>query len=436
VSKKVPKPHLSMWTSASFIVASMIGTGVFTSLGYQLLEINTIFPLLLLWLIGGIIAFCGALTYGELATTYPRSGGEYSLLSTILHPSLGFGAGLVSATIGFAAPGVLAAIALGSYLSIFFQNIEPSLFAILIISLIHIIHVKSIKLGTSFQNISTLIKIIFILVFIAFGLNIENPQSLTLLPVEGDMDVIFGAPFAVSLVWVSYAYTGWNTVIYVAGEVKNPIQNITKSMLVSTSIVMILYLLLNFTFLFTTPLMTLQGEVEVALISGIEIFGVNGGKVISLSISLLLLSTISSYIYIGPRVLAIMGEDYKELNFFNKKNIKGIPVNAFALQFFLSIIFILTSSFEQVLIYTSICLIIISSLTVFSLFFSRFKEKNLSRPYKAFGYPLTPLIYLMLNFWILFYSFIHSRFESFIGVCIFLFSIIIYFFFKKVEHNG
>jgi len=436
VSKKVPKPHLSMWTSASFIVASMIGTGVFTSLGYQLLEINTIFPLLLLWLIGGIIAFCGALTYGELATTYPRSGGEYSLLSTILHPSLGFGAGLVSATIGFAAPGVLAAIALGSYLSIFFQNIEPSLFAILIISLIHIIHVKSIKLGTSFQNISTLIKIIFILVFIAFGLNIENPQSLTLLPVEGDMDVIFGAPFAVSLVWVSYAYTGWNTVIYVAGEVKNPIQNITKSMLVSTSIVMILYLLLNFTFLFTTPLMTLQGEVEVALISGIEIFGANGGKVISLSISLLLLSTISSYIYIGPRVLAIMGEDYKELNFFNKKNIKGIPVNAFALQFFLSIIFILTSSFEQVLIYTSICLIIISSLTVFSLFFSRFKEKNLSRPYKAFGYPLTPLIYLMLNFWILFYSFIHSRFESFIGVCIFLFSIIIYFFFKKVEHNG
>lgn len=436
MSKKVPKPHLSMWTSASFIVASMIGTGVFTSLGYQLLEINTIFPLILLWLIGGIIAFCGALTYGELATTYPRSGGEYSLLSTILHPSLGFGAGLVSATIGFAAPGVLAAIALGSYLSIFFQNIEPSLFAILIISLIHIIHVKSIKLGTSFQNISTLIKIIFILVFIAFGLNIENPQSLTLLPVEGDMDVIFGAPFAVSLVWVSYAYTGWNTVIYVAGEVKNPIQNITKSMLVSTSIVMILYLLLNFTFLFTTPLMTLQGEVEVALISGIEIFGVNGGKVISLSISLLLLSTISSYIYIGPRVLAIMGEDYKELNFFNKKNIKGIPVNAFALQFFLSIIFILTSSFEQVLIYTSICLIIISSLTVFSLFFSRFKEKNLSRPYKAFGYPLTPLIYLMLNFWILFYSFIHSRFESFIGVCIFLFSIIIYFFFKKVEHNG
>ena len=436
MSKKVPKPHLSMWTSASFIVASMIGTGVFTSLGYQLLEINTIFPLLLLWLIGGIIAFCGALTYGELATTYPRSGGEYSLLSTILHPSLGFGAGLVSATIGFAAPGVLAAIALGSYLSIFFQNIDPSLFAILIISLIHIIHVKSIKLGTSFQNISTLIKIIFILVFIAFGLNIENPQSLTLLPVEGDMDVIFGAPFAVSLVWVSYAYTGWNTVIYVAGEVKNPIQNITKSMLVSTSIVMILYLLLNFTFLFTTPLMTLQGEVEVALISGIEIFGVNGGKVISLSISLLLLSTISSYIYIGPRVLAIMGEDYKELNFFNKKNIKGIPVNAFALQFFLSIIFILTSSFEQVLIYTSICLIIISSLTVFSLFFSRFKEKDLSRPYRAFGYPLTPLIYLMLNFWILFYSFIHSRFESFIGVCIFLFSIIIYFFFKKVEHNG
>jgi len=411
----------------------MVGTGVFTSLGYQLLEISTIFPIMLLWLIGGIIALCGALTYSELATIYPRSGGEYSLLTTIIHPSVGFGAGIVSATIGFTAPAVLAAIALGNYLSTFFQNIDTAIFAIFIVSVFHILHIKSIHVGTSFQNISTFIKILFILIFIGFGLNIENPQILILLPVEGDIDVIFSAPFAVSLVWVSYAYTGWNSVIYIAGEVKNPLQNITKSMLFSTSIVMVLYLLLNYTFLLTTPLMTLRGEIEVAFLSGIEIFGLNGGKIISIAISLLLLSTISSYIYIGPRILAIMGEDHKELNYFNKKDLKGIPINAFFLQFFLSILFILTSSFEQVLMYTGVCLIIISCITVSSLFLSRFKEKNLYRPYKAFGYPLTPLVYLTLNIWILFYSFIHSTIESFVGLSIFLFSIIIYFFLKKVN---
>lgn len=433
MDKNSLKPHLSLWTSVSFIIASMVGTGIFTSLGYQLLEINTIFPLMLLWVIGGIISFCGALTYSELATIYPRSGGEYSLLSTIIHPSVGFGAGVVSATIGFTAPAVLAAIALSSYLSAFFQNIDTSLFSIFIVTIFHIIHVKSINIGTSFQNISTLIKILFILIFIGFGLSIENPQEINLLPVEGDIDIIFGAPFAVSLVWVSYAYTGWNSVIYVAGEVKKPLQNITKSMLISTGIVMILYLLLNYTFLFTTPLKNLRGEVEIAFLSGIEIFGINGGKVISIGISILLLSTISSYVYLGPRTLAIMGQDYKELKFFNKKDSKGIPTNAFTLQFLLSILFILTSSFKQVLMYTSICLIIISSLTVFSLFFSRLKEKDIYRPYKAFGYPLTPLIYLILNFWILFYSFSESTFESIIGAFIFLCSILVYFFLKKVR---
>ena len=433
MEKNPLKPHLSLWTSVSFIIASMVGTGIFTSLGYQLLEINSIFTLMLLWAIGGLIAFCGALTYSELATIYPRSGGEYSLLSTIIHPSIGFGAGVVSATIGFTAPTVLASIALSSYLSAIFKNIDTLLFSIFIVTIFNIIHARSITIGTIFQNISTLIKIIFIFIFIGFGLNIENPQEVTLLPVKGDLDLIFGAPFAVSLVWVSYAYTGWNSVIYVAGEVENPHRNITKSMLISTGIVMILYLLLNYTFLFTTPIKTLKGEIEIAFLSGIEIFGINGGNVISIGISILLLSTISSYVYLGPRTLAIMGQDYKELKFFNKKDLKGIPTNAFTLQFLISILLILTSSFEQVLMYTSICLIITSSLTVFSLFFLRFKDKDMHRPYRAFGYPFTPLIYLILNFWILFYSFSESTFESIVGALIFLCSTLGYFLLNRVR---
>ena len=107
--------HLDVRTAVSFVIASMIGTGVITSLGYQLIEIESIFPILMLWVIGGIIAICGALSYSELATLYPRSGGEYHLLGIIIHPSLGFAAGIVSSTVGFAAPSVLASIALGNY---------------------------------------------------------------------------------------------------------------------------------------------------------------------------------------------------------------------------------------------------------------------------------------------------------------------------------
>ena len=407
--------HISFWTSSSFIIASMVGTGVFTSLGYQLLNIESVFPLLFLWIIGGFLALCGALSYGELATIYPRSGGEYSLLSSIIHPSIGFCAGLISATIGFAAPSVLASIAFANYLSTIFDINNIKLISIIIIFVFHLIHISSIKVGTSFQNISTFIKIVFIIIFIINGFMIDNPQKLVVIPTGTDFNIIFSSFFAVSLIWVSYAYTGWNSVIYIASEVKKPHKNISKSMFFSTITVMFLYVLLNYIFLYTAPISSLIGEVEVAHISGMYIFGEGGGKIISIGISLLLLSTVSSYVYIGPRVMEAMGEDYTR--------------NAFLLQFLISSLFILTSSFEQVLMYTGISLILTSSITVFALFLSRIKDKNLKRPYKTWGYPITPIFYLLLNVWILYHSFLESTFESVIGLSIFILIILFHFYY-------
>ena len=123
----------------------MIGTGVFTSLGFQLVHIQSVFSLLMLWLIGGLIAFCGALSYGELGTALPRSGGEYHILSQVMHPSIGFSAGIVSATIGFTAPAVLAAMALGSYINALFPVINETLLACFVIIFLHCLHISSIK---------------------------------------------------------------------------------------------------------------------------------------------------------------------------------------------------------------------------------------------------------------------------------------------------
>ena len=426
-----PGRYLSIWTSTSFIISSMIGTGVFTSLGYQLLNIQSIFPLLLLWVIGGIIAFCGAVTYAELGSLYPRSGGEYYLLGRMIHPSIGFGAGLVSATVGFTAPTVLASIALGNYLSAIIPEINGIVVAISVILFFHAMHMSSITLGTFFQNIGTGIKILFILIFIGFGLSMEIPQKISVLPVSGDLNIIFGAKFAVSLVWVSYAYTGWNSIIYVASDVRNPERNISKSMLIATGMVMTLYLLLNYIFLYSTPISLLTGKIEVAFFSGIQIFGNVGGEIISIGISILLLSTISSYIFIGPRIVQVIGEDHELLSIFKKKNKNNIPINAFFFQLILSILLILTSSFEQVLMYTGVCLILTSSLTVLALFISRFKDLKSKRPYKTWGYPFTPVIYLFLNMWILFYSIKESPFESIIGMAIFILSVGIYFIINK-----
>ncbi len=411
----------------------MIGTGVFTSLGFQLVDIQSIFPLLMLWVIGGIVACLGALVYSELGSALPRSGGEYHLLYRIIHPSIGFGAGIVSATVGFTAPAVLAAMALGSYLKAVFPMIDQTIVASIVIVFFHAIHMKSIRWGTSFQIGSTAIKVGLIFIFIIFGFftAADNHQPISIIPKPGDGSILLSSSFAVSLVWVSYAYTGWNSVIYIAGEIKEPQRNISKTMFFSTSFVMCMYILLNYIFLYTVPVADMVGQVDIGYISGVVIFGNTGAMVIGIGISILLLSTVSSYVYIGPRIMQIMGEDHKLLSFLRIKDNKNIPRNAFWLQLLLSFLFIATSSFEQVLIYAGITLIITTTMTVVSLFILRYKEPLLDRPYRVKGYPFTPLIYLIVNVWILYYSFQENQFESFIGIGIVTSSILVHYIFTK-----
>ena len=424
--------HLSIWTAASFVIASMIGTGVFTSLGYQLVDIQSIFPLIMLWVIGGIVALCGALSYSELATIYPRSGGEYHLLSIIIHPSIGFAAGIVSATVGFTAPSVLASMALGNYLSPLIPFIDPIIIALVVIISIHTLHMTNFRWGIIFQDSFTLVKIGLIIFFIIFGFFVENKEQISIIPAIGDIKIILSPEFAISLIWVSYAYTGWNSSVYIAGEIEDPKVNIPKSMIVATMFVTALYLLLNYIFLYTTPIDLMVGKVEVGYIAGQQIFGRFGGKLISLGISILLLSTVSSYVYIGPRIMHAMGEDHKVLGILSSKNASGIPIKSFWIQLIISIIFILTSTFEQVLLYAGISLIITTVFTVIALFVLRITEPNLNRRYKVVGFPIIPILYLMLNGWILYFSFQRAFIESVIGCAIFIIGVVLYFISRKL----
>ena len=419
--------QIGLVTASSLVIASMIGTGVFTSLGFQVVDIKSIFPLLMLWIVGGIIALCGALTYSELGAMLPRSGGEYNLLSKIYHPSLGFLAGWVSATVGFAGPAALAAMALGSYLKTVFPELPADHTAAIAVILFSIIHGSSIDIGSLFQNFFTLLKVTLILVFLGAAFFVETPQDITILPQSGDWELLTSPYFAVSLVYVSYAYTGWNASIYIAGEIKNPRITLARSLLLGTMIVMVLYILLNFVFLYTVPLDVLSGQVEVGFLSGTSMFGASGGKIMSLAIAVLLVSTVSAYIFLGPRITMVMGEDFAALKWLSVKNTKGIPVNSFYFQLMIALIFIYTSSFDQVLIYASFLLILITTLTVAGIFVLRIRQPNLPRPYKAWGYPFTPLIFLVVSVWTLTFVIINKTFESLIGIGILIAGLVIYF---------
>src|SRR5881392_3578182 len=278
------KHTISPLTATCIVVANMVGTGIFTSLGFQVSALPTGFSVLALWITGGICALCGALSYAELGAALPRSGGEYNFLGVIYHPALGFLAGWISATVGFAAPVAIAAIAFGTYFADVFPGLNPLVLSLAVVTICTVVLLRDLQFGSAFQNGSTILKIALILVIVVAGFWVKSSQSISFLPVKGDGALIMSAPFAVSLYWVMYAYSGWNASTYIVGELRNPSRTVPLSVGLGTVLVMVLYVAMNAVLLRTTPVAEMEGKQQVALIAGEHIFGTAGGKVVALFI--------------------------------------------------------------------------------------------------------------------------------------------------------
>jgi APA family basic amino acid/polyamine antiporter len=405
----------------------MVGTGIFTSLGFQIVDIKSAFALLMLWVVGGFVAMSGALSYGELASKLPRSGGEYHFLSKIYHPFLGFLAGWVSFLVAFSAPTALAAMAMASYSHAFFGSGNEILLALAIVIILSLIHSFQIRFGGRFQRIVTFLKIALILFFIIAGFFVTDHQILDLVPGKEDWGQVFSGSFAVSLIYVSYAFSGWNASVYITDEIKNPAKNIPRSLILGTSIVIVLYFLLNYIFLYTTPMEEMEGKIEIGFLSATYIFGNYGGRLMALLITLLLISTVSAMIWIGPRVTMVMGEDYRILRFMSKKNRFNVPVIAIWVQTTITIILIVSSTFDKVLIYAGFIMNLFTLLSVIGLFILRVKHPEIKSKYRVTGYPITPLIFILLSLWTLTYLLIERPLESVLGLITVFAGLIIYY---------
>lgn len=242
-------PNVTTLIATAIVVADMIGVGVFTSLGFQVQDITSGFALLLLWLVGGIVALCGAVCYAELASMFPRSSGEYNFLTRSFHPALGFLAGWLSATVGFSAPVALAAMALGEYAKPILPDLPPVLLGLLVIWLVSAIHLSGTRQGGTFQIASTVLKLALIVGLIVAGLASGGGQPISFAPSAVDWGQVVSAPFAISLVFVMYSYSGWNAATYVIGELRDPQQSLPRALFLGTAIVVALYVALNAVFL-------------------------------------------------------------------------------------------------------------------------------------------------------------------------------------------
>jgi len=426
---------ISVVTATNLVVANMVGTGVFTSLGFQVAGITSDFALIALWVVGGIAALCGALSYAELATALPKSGGEYHYLSKIYHPSVGFLSGWISVVVGFPAPIALAGIAFGEYFKIFAPGFPPVAISLLVIWIITLVHLFGLRVEEMFQNGSTFLKIGLILVLIVAGLLISNPQQLDMNPGPKAFEILVSGPFAVSLVYVMYAYSGWNAATYITEEVRNPAKNVPWALLIGTIAVTVLYLLLNYVFLRTTPKSVLSGQLQVGLLAGQAIFGPIGGKIVSALIGLGLIATISAMAWIGPRITKRMAEDLPKLRLLGKTSAKGTPYAATILQVIIVTILVTTGTFERVLIYTQFSLLLSSFLTVLGLIVLRIRQPKLERPYKVWAYPVTPIVFLAITLHMMAYVVHDKPTESLLGLITVIAGLIIYFFTREAGRS-
>jgi APA family basic amino acid/polyamine antiporter len=318
-------------------------------------------------------------------------------------------------------------MAFGKYFHGVFGVGSPVLLSFAIVWIVAIFHLGNLRTGSLFQNLWTLVKIVLIAVLISAGIMVGPKQPITFLPQPGDTMSIFGAPFAVALVYVMYSYSGWNAAAYITGEIKQPEKNVPRSLLCGTLVVIAIYTALNAVFLATTPANEMSGQLEVGLIAGKHIFGNEGGRVVGGIICLGLISAVSSMTWIGPRVTMSMGEDHWLLRLLGKKNRHGLPANATLLQLLIVNLLLLTKSFELVVVYIQFSLLFCSLLTVIGVIVLRATRPEIARPYRVWGYPLPPIIFAAITIWMMIYLLRSRPTESLSGLATMFVGLVLYF---------
>jgi len=423
-----PRRQLGFSITAAIVVANMIGTGVFTSTGLQARALHDPPTILLAWAVGGLLALCGAATYAELGSMMPKAGGEYVYLREAYHPAVGFMSGWVSLTAGFSAPIAVSALAFSSYLARLVPAVASDAtwlalsldlgghhvfavalgvqqaIAIGLIVVITALHSFDAKLGGWVQAGFTAAKVMLIVGFIACGLLVGHGDWHNLHSQHGGLANAATGSFALALMYVSFSYSGWNAAAYVAGEVVRPDRTLPRALLASTGAVMALYVLLNLVFLYAVPSDTLAGAggsgpiIEVGDAAARRLFGDRAGQLVTSVIALALVSAVSAMVMAGPRVYAAMAADRalpRQLGFHSRR---GVPTVAVVVQGALGVLFVVVGDLGELVRFVGFTLALFAALTVGALFVLR--RRGLRAPYRTFGYPVTPLLFIALSGWI------------------------------------
>jgi APA family basic amino acid/polyamine antiporter len=421
------RQSIGLRSATALVVANVIGAGIFTTTGFQAADLGDPRWIFLLWVLGGVLAYCGALCYGELGAAMPHAGAEYVYLRETYGRAFGFMSAFVSLIAGFPAPIAAALKSLMHYLSAFFPAFEGDLVlfgglhlkdavAVAAVWALVAIQLRGQREAIGFNNLATLLKVAGIVAIILAAATVGQGDTANFNYVSASYATMDGAALmtalATSLIFVMFCYSGWNAAAYVASEIIEPQRNLPRALLTGTVIVTVLYLGLNVVYLYGANVDQLAGKVEVGLVAARELFGAWGAGLVTAVLAVSLLASASAMTIAGPRVYYALGRDVSTFGFLAVTTRSGVPINALLVQATVASLFIVSGRVDQILQYAGFTLALMSALAVSCVIVLRFRRPDMARPFRTWAYPFPPLFYLTVTGWTMVWAFRGRPLES------------------------
>jgi len=444
--------QLGLFDSTMMMIGLVIGSGIYLTTGIMAQSLPSAGLILLVWIVGGLITLTGALTYAELGAAMPDSGGQYVFLREAYGPLAGFLFGwilfLITMTGSIAALGV----AFAEYFGYFFPALSTSrvifslqigpwtyilsmgqVVAVAVVILLSAFNYIGVVFGKLIQNIVTVIKIGTLLVLIGAGLMMDQGTHIQLTSVPAGMSLgKLMTGFGLALIAVTWAFDGWNNITYAAGEIKNPNRNLPFSLVVGTVVITLLYVLTNLVYFKALPVQEMAGVVRIAEKATTTLYGSTSAGQLSAAVLISVFGALNGAVFVGPRVYYAMAKDGL---FFQKVSEVhprfGTPGFSIIVQTIWTCILTVSGTFEQLFTFVVFVTVLFYILTAASVFTLRKKYPDLPRPYKTWGYPVVPIVFIVTSLGILVNTLIGRPVESLIGLVITLIGIPVYYVWKK-----
>ncbi len=424
--------YIGLRSAIALVVANVIGAGIFSRTGFQAADLGHPGWIFGLWIVGGVLAFCGALCYAELGASTPGAGAEYAYLRDTYGGAVGFMSAVVSLIAGFSAPIAAAAKAFVRYLTHFFPSLEQETIFVLGVTLndvialglvwtLILVQLRGARAGMRLGDWLTVFKVagLIAIILAAFTIGRGSLSNLTTISevYDGLSDAGLSAALGTSLVFVMFCYSGWNASAYVASEFENPQRDLPRGLLIGTGVVVAIYLAINAVYFYGADVSELAGKVEVGLVASRRLFGSLGTSLVTIVLLVSLVASASAMTIAGPRVYYALGSDFSRFAFLSRTTVAtGAPMTALLVQGLVTSAVLLLGRVDQIQQYSGFTLTLFASLAVSCVIVRRVRHPEMPRPFKVFAYPLTPLLFVGVSVWMMYWALQGRPLESLLAL--------------------